>query len=473
MKKIIYSVIILIIASCSKLETGIEVSPSENNVLEEKILVSMSENAVSINDIHDVIARDFPHTKVSASSQYSIQSYVNNQSDTLMYIINFDKGGWKIYSSDKRTPAILAEGDTGIFSLEDGSPAVAMWISCIADDMARVKSSSDAELKFKKEEISSNKSFWPGQQLRVPDLPLIPNPPIIVEPKGHWEETITSSTIEYDSVEHMVPHWDQDAPYNACSPYYVTTPDVRAVAGCVAVAGAQVLYYLHNKAGVPSHMYSQCSCIGNVDGYNRVFSDTTSTVWASMNNGYQSYSSTMLPESILIGYVGESVNMHYHDGSLQYSWAVPVNLKSDLFEKHGISCSHDAYDEDIVKNSLLDNMPVIVSASNLMVPVDGKIHCFVIDGYRRTCTKYTHRHHFVLDEPPGGMYVMPEDYYTYTYSSPELTSIKINWGWSSQWTTGLNDGWFTLTGDWVIQNGDQTYDYNYYRKMIYGFTVAE
>ena len=60
----------------------------------------------------------------------------------------------------------------------------------------------------------------------------------------------------------------------------------------------------------------------------------------------------MLPEAILIGYVGSMVNMHYHDGNNKYSWAIPANLKTNLFEYYGINCTHESYDETIVKESL-------------------------------------------------------------------------------------------------------------------------
>lgn len=470
MKRFVFVTVImpLIVLSCSKISTDAHDNPDEVCFSVEDMVPSNSiANHVTLKDVHAVISRDYPATKGSSQS-YKVTPYMNEKSDTLMYIVNIGNGdGWKIYSSDKRTPPVLAEGANGRFSLDEGNPAVAVWMSCMATDVARVKQASDEELIFSSEDIILNKDFWPAIQTRVPDGPII-----VVNPSGHWEETVSSSIVEYDSIEHMVPQWDQDSPYNECCPYYVTTPSSRACAGCVAIAGSQVLYYLHDKLGIPEQMYSQGVCIGNTDGYSRTFSHPTDSIWSSMKFQYQQNSSGMIPEAILIGYVGAQVNMHYHDGAGQYSWAIPANLKTDLFECHGINCYHESYDESIVKESLENNMPVIVSASDLLIPLDGDIHCFVIDGYCRTRIKYTHDFHFVLDEPPGGLYVMPEDYTTYTYSEPEITAIRINWGWRSQWyqQTPVNDGWYSLTGNWVVNNNG-TYDYNHHRKMIYGFSV--
>lgn len=77
---------------------------------------------------------------------------------------------------------------------------------------------------------------------------------------------------------------------------------------------------------------------------------------------------------------------------------------------------------------------------------------------------------------PTGPYIVPEEYETYTYSSPQLTSIKINWGWYTQWDENnpVNDGWYSLTGGWTVIKGDNiTFDYNYQKYMTYGFGLAD
>lgn len=277
----------------------------------------------------------------------------------------------------------------------------------------------------------------------------------------------------------MVGKWDQAYPYNECCPYFTSVANKRAYAGCVAIAGAQMLHYLHYKIGRPENMYSVGYCNGNVDNYSCSYSNPNSSVWSNMSTSYIDDSTTTLPEAIMIGYVGSVVNMHYCDNIFgQFSWALPSNLKTDLFEPMGISCSRGSYDEDIVRSNLLNEMPVVVSASNLVIPTDGAIHCFVIDGYRRTQIKTTHHFTFVRDDPPSTIqkpWLVPEDYDTYHYSDPILTSIKINWGWASQWQENnpVNDGWYALTSGWTVIDGNSTYDYNHYVNMIYGFALAD
>lgn len=477
MKKCLNLIYIILLVSCTELASVIPMTVSD--IEQNSYKANRDSNRVSIHDVYDVLSRDFPNTKAASGIQeYDITSYVSNGNDTLMYIVNTKADGWKIYSSDKRVPAVLAEGYRGSFSIEEGSPAVAVWLDCVARDMERVHRSSDAELTFKKDEIEANKFYWTHQTEKLENNGQRLTDSLVILPPGHWEE-VTYTSVERDSVVHMVPKWDQWEPYNECCPYYVNEPNSRACAGCVSIAGAQILYYLHNKLGVPASMYSHGSCVGNVDGFQKLFSSLSESVWDQMSIENQSSNNTssVIPEAILISYVGQLVNMHYCENGIDnYSWALPRNIKDNVLDFYGITSSHENYDEDIVANSLLKGMPVIVSATDLLIPVDFDIHCFVIDGYKSERTKYTHHHYYVIESPPDQMITMPpKGYSTYTYSSSRVTAIKINWGWWSQWDSQdpKNDGWYALTGGWTVTNSGDTYDYNYNRKIIHGFEIAD
>ena len=465
----LYVIAVLLSVTCSK---EIPYSPGERTIDSCPSLI-LRDNSVSINDLMRRINGDIPQSKTNLSDEYDIIPYISSESfDTLLFIVNLKShNGWRIYSTDKRTPAILAEGETGYFSLDEGSPAVAVWIDCMAKDIARVKQSSDNELTFSPEEIAANRHSW-----------LLPEPvrghddTITPLPAGHWEEVgVYTSTEEYDRVDHMVGKWDQGDPYNECCPYYVNEPTKRAYTGCVAVSGAQTLRYLHAKLGLPQSIVSDYICLGNIQNPYRIFFNESSTIWSEMDTTYTFPGDSATAVAILMGHVGDLVGMHYWEiGSQQFSWAIPGNLKTYVFEYYGISCSQGEYNENFVKSSLLAMLPVVVWATNLLIPTDFDIHCFVIDGYRRTRTKTTHHFRYYYDEPvPGPPFPCPPEHCTYSYGPPVLNSIKINWGWWTQWQdTPVNDGWYTLTGGWTVTNGGQTYDYNHNRNMIYGFHAS-
>lgn len=429
--------------------------------------INSPSNTVSLNIARNKLER-LRHSTKSDYDQcdYSIVPYVSNLKDTLMYIVQFeDNSGWVILSSDTRVPPILAESSTGRFSLEEGNPAAAVWLSNMANDMARVRASSDEDLTFSKEEIENNKMEWGISPRSLPGE--------YSDPYGHWEVSSHSITEVCDTMDHMVAKWTQNSPYNELSPYYVDKPNERAAAGCVAVAGSQMLLYLHNKLGNPSTMFSQGYCVGNTSDYYREFTNATNTVWSQMSMSYQPYSLITLPEAILIGHVGQLVNMHYWENITNFnSWALPGNLQTNVFNYYGINCSRSSYNSDIVKTNLQNQLPVIVSGSNQLIPIDGYIHCFVIDGYKRTRKKYISVKYWVLDVPPPPGYIMPEDEVSVTYTNPEITSIKINWGWSSQWSDyHVNDGWYALTGGWTVNLNNDEFDFNHNLYMTYGFSI--
>lgn len=461
---------LLFVLSCGKASLDLTVAHESNLMTEVQGPISAG-NSVSMSDIISIIERDAPKTKSGDVVKYRIEPYIGENADSLMYIVNFDDSkGWKIYSSDKRIPAIIAEGDKGHFSIEEGSPAVVVWLDRISKDIASVKKSNDSELTLSSEEIESNQMFWSPIR-RIPIDPPVPEPNY---PPGHWEEVVYTRTLEYDRVDHMVAKWHQGYPYNTFCPLFVSIPDSRAYCGCVAIAGSQLLNFLHDRLSVPEKMYGSATISGDTNGFIRNFSDSSSFVWTWITNECQSSVYEAIEESILIAYVGDCVNMHYVDNITgQYSWALPRNIKTKLLEPYGINCSIGAYDSNTVKNSLLGGMPVIVWATDLLIPVDFDIHCFVIDGYREVYTEYEHHHHYVVDELPDRPYMVPRDYSTYTYSSHRFDSIRINWGWRSQWDEDdpVNDGWYSLASDWTVENGDDSYSYNQNVNMIYNFTI--
>lgn len=442
--------LLLLVIGCTKVSSSLDSPSREVNALPS------TGNFVTIHQVRDFAEKVFHTTKANDIIEYTIEPMRHAEGDTIAYIINTNGHGWKILSADSRTPAILAEDYRGSFSLSDGNPGVGIWIDCMKADMAAVRRSSDDQLKFSEEEIAAHKAFWGEGPLRKPELPEL-------DEGGYWATRTTSIVVEADSVDHLTPHWDQLEPYNVYCPLKSWSSTRHVPAGCVAIAGAQVLYCLHYKLGIPEEAYGLMSWNGNTP----IYCFPSSIIWDLMSPSYQDEAADK--EAILIQRAGYLSSMHYADTASSTS---QTNLRTSLFPSHGLSCSEHAYSQDTVKKYLICDSPVIVTAySNLLF---GSGHCFVIDGYKKTYTQYTHYHYWIPNDPdawyPPGMY---EPYYTYSSTSPEITAIKINWGWWTQWRTinPLNDGWYTLTGDWVAEHldGDTTH-YNYYRDMIYGFT---
>lgn len=431
---------------------------------------SYSDYFVDYHLVEDFFMRNNPHTRGEFSSQSSSILPFSFRNETVFYIVNFpDNQGWQIVSSDQRTPAILAESPHGSFSLDTDNAGLYAWMIGIAEDMYAVRHAANTDLSFSEEEISCNTRFWSKE----PSRSLDPHP----EDDGAWVGTSTTVTEVYDTIPHLTStQWAQRDPYNEYCPL-TTNGTGRAPAGCVAVAGAQMLYYLHDKWGVPEYMESSAYCSGYVGTGNYIMTqwNPTNTVWDDMITSlcYGSCSHYH-PESVMIARVGWLIGANYDNDGTSASMD---NLVDDVFNLYDIDCDYGSYSENAVKNSLLSGLPVIVGASRQWYPnwdfnIPG--HAFLIDGYKRTRIKTTTHYTFIPNDPENYDPSTHPSYDVITYSSPEITSVKMNWGWRSQWYPNYrNDGWYTLTGDWIVElNGNQV-NYHYYRRMINNFSVIE
>lgn len=110
---------------------------------------------------------------------------------------------------------------------------------------------------------------------------------------------------------------------------------------------------------------------------------------------------------------------------------------------------------------------------NAASDINGKLiyHAFIIDRYKRVVVRYESVFKWVYDvslkNPDGSDLMMPllPDDVRISYSTPIISMIGMNWG------SGLfsDQGWFTLTGDWIT--GSQKNNYNKNREMIYDFKI--
>ena len=231
-----------------------------------------------------------------------------------------------------------------------------------------------------------------------------------------------------------------------------------------------MIYYLHSKYGIPVNMVSVGYCVGNINNYEQHFDCAISTIWSQMGTLSEPALNPLapVPESLLIGFVCNLARVNYgNDGS----WTWDGVLDNRVFNVLGYDCSYDSYNETYVINSLLNGDPVVVEAKYSLLPWTG--HTFLIDGYLITRVHTTTLHYYLTTE--GFPDPDKPDYYTHSYTNPDITKIKMNWGWWSQWDHpyDVNDGWFALTGGWTVNEGESNeHTYQYYRYIYHNFSVS-
>ena len=97
-------------------------------------------NFVSLDKVKEFANQHILRTKGDVNIEVKIETYGKIADTPLLYVVNYGKSdGWQILSSDARTPAVIAEGDNGYFSLEEGSPAVRVWMDMMAGSIASVR----------------------------------------------------------------------------------------------------------------------------------------------------------------------------------------------------------------------------------------------------------------------------------------------------------------------------------------------
>jgi hypothetical protein len=388
----------------------------------------------------------------------------------MLYVSIKQSGGWTIYSSDTRVPAIVGQSDNGSFEelmLIDGAR---LWIQSLAEDMELIRSLPDEELNFSEEEIANNKAFWesvssPSQYIKEKLLPETRSSDDFLLAPGHYELASSISYTEvYDSIPSLITtKWHQNNPYNIYCPLK-SDNSTNAPAGCVAIAGAQMLYFLHNHLGVPLTAPSEAYCDGNINSYTWSQTNYTTDIWDKMGNGIYA--------APLIADIGRRVSMKYGDNS---SSASLKDLVKKVFSPYSISCTYANYDSDLLKKSLNNEMPVILGAMALSTSDKGteKVgHAFIADRYKRSQTVTKNTYNWVYDTtPPYKPLPMVPEKIEYTYSSPTINMIGMNWGWDSYYI--VSDEWYTLTGDWIITRDYYQRNWNIDRRMIYDFKVKD
>ena len=436
-------------------------------------------NFVSLDQVKEFANQHILQTKGDLNVEVKIEPYGKIANTPLLYVVNYGKSdGWQILSSDARTPAVIAKGDKGAFSLEEGNPAVRIWMDMTADNIASVRKSKDEELVFTKEDIDVHKKVW-GKNNREKEIRKILDPDVPVPENGYWKSELyhVEHNVIDEQIEHLTPHWDQGKPYNTLCPLRTDQQNSRAPAGCVALAAAQVLYYLHSIWNVPATMPSSGYCNDYV--YNnpqQYFSNFNDYGWSQMSYDYKEPWESAYYESLLIGFVGKTIKIDYgNDGSSAHE----KDIKDYLFPLYGIGSSYKNYNEQIVQNNLLKRLPIIIGATDYLIPLWGSNHCFVIDGFIKMQDEYTYYNYWVPAEPGDHKIYKAsfigeshEPYYSVDTTSVRISAIKINWGWWTQWDKNnpINDGWYDLTSNWCVTSNGSTFTYNHNVRMICNLT---
>lgn len=426
--------------------------------------------------------------KISKDSLFEIKSVkpFPSSDNPALYIINY-LDCWEAISSDKRIPAVIANG-RGELSVEDESNKSLVWLYSLSEEIRVLKTSndlpkdSDRYLMFWKL-ILSDKTLFDTKSPITRSGPDTLDHPV----PGHYELFyVEANDIDSVSINHLIQtKWGQDHPYNIYCPidssyvdayrfYYGTDPDAsdlyHCVTGCVATAGGQMIYYLSNNmgsGGIPVYRYASCNT--------REIPGTNYDAMQQWDQSHLNWSYFYGPDSlrmaaVMLANIGKHCEMWYY-GQFRYydlfgeqgyvyrplmSSSRLERLQQALYNEYGVdSFLFNFYEVtfnlyDYIESLLENGFPSIVDAG-----VNDTLtmrHAFIVDRYKKAYTEYVYNYRFIPDDP-SIPYYMFEDV-QYYFHSPTTTYFGMNWGYN-----GSNDeAWYVKSGNWYYGS------YNYNRR---------
>lgn len=437
-------------SACNKNEQYI----NAENAVSKTILRSFS---VTMDDI-DIYLHRYKGIKDTKSPSIQVEPVLSGV-DTIMFLINYDDG-WELLSADVRAPRVIAMAERGHITLQQISEA--------PDEVTLLFSSFANKVLF----LKHNPAFTDNNSFDEDWGTILPN-----RFNDGWE-LVNSIVLEsYEEIQNHLTStvWGQNYPWNIRAPYTNSTLSSHCLTGCVPVAAAQILYYLHDKIGVPAQSYgdsfTQAYIPSTADSLvlqnsDVVFDNATysALTWENMplsNSGtglYETVSTLMVQVGLFIGaeyYVGHTSGVFSH-------------VKTAFQNQYSIPCI-GTYNIDMstIVNSIIDDeMPVFLGISEYNENGQRLYgHGVVVDAAKRQYTLI--RNNYICElENINGELIIYQKSETVEERTPKY--VGINWGWDGAYMySGSSPIWFSTES---LSWSTGYYTWNNIDYMIYGFS---
>jgi len=385
------------------------------------------------------------------------------------YAINYSEG-WELISADKRYHPVIAQSPVGYFEYEKQIDPIAEWLGSYSEDINLLRYSENSSEVFTEsafEQMASYQEFWDIITANQDYIEANLNKTKALPGTGGGEWVLVDvivDTVGYQRVDHLITtHWHQDTPYNSFCPLTSYSSLYRVPAGCVAIAGAQMAYYLHEKIGLPAISPLNAYCVAQIPSSQGCYiaywgdpqmyvSNFSSTAWNDMASDDDVIAA-------LIAHVGICASMSYGDsGSEAYT-----NNLSSYFWGNNILCIWDQLNNSTYSDlygNILNGLPVVADATSYVIGASGG-HAFIIDGYKNLRVRISTLYTWVPDNPQTPQFY--DDRIEIMYTLPFDHQITMNWGWGNDYP--YDAGWYSTAGDWHVAS----YEYDFNRHILYNF----
>lgn len=400
--------------------------------------------------------------KSRSTSTYTVNPYLNDNGDTIAYVVNYDDG-WDLLSNDRRAPLVLASSSVGNFNInqiEQANNLNDYW-SDIEKSLTKLKSVPTSE----NDTLGQGWNALYVQNGSVKEEDIVKTKATFNETypgtNGYWVllESETRTISDEISSRVITNNWHQDLNSFIPQKQNEQQDSVHCKVGCVAVAGGQYLYYLHERNNNPRYMVDNVTYNHSTKTYS--FSGNSENVWQYMTNIlYGDYY-----VSIMLGYIASEIDMNF---GINKSTVNEMNLSNFINRMYGYNFSWYPYSASTIINKLKQMGAVVAVADGYdYAEQENCAHAFLIDGYRVLTTETTSTYGWVgednlgqdtNDRDPGGNIV---GYGFITTQTEETTTSTIYMNWGQSITLYNNIGFNVYATNWTM--GDAYFNTN---KMI-------
>lgn len=372
--------------------------------------------------------------------------------DTVMYIVNY-ADGWDLISTDHRVPMVMASSVTGSFNEDDASmpSAFKAYLNSMAEELYQVKHFENKN--------GSTYGLWQivsiqNDEVDMEKVQVAPRAVGSQPGNGHWELIeVLEPKLTVSAVDKLTnTKWNQSSPWNAYIPYSEEDSTQKGPAGCVAVALAQYLYFLHFKDNNPASTVT--TAIYNVFTNQYTYSGNSTAVWNEMAINSSGSSVAKDYVATFIGYVGKSVNTDYH---LSYGAADFSSALSFLNAQTGGNYYQSSMDYGYVSSELSKGRAVLAAADGYEGDVKVPGHTFVIDAKEERTMTTTSVYGWVgtdnlgndSNERDSDGNIVGYSFFYERDSKTVTTYFKMNWGGGS-----YDDTLFNISDEWNVNGVD-------------------
>lgn len=423
---------------------------------------------VTATDLENFVNFRRKESDRSNLSVREVKSYGFDSSQTLFYILNYDKG-WEVVAADKRVQPTLAHGDDGTFTMDTDNEPMKFWMNMLADGVLKTRQTSDIATRTSADnsEIGSNYiAFWDNISAQIDNSKETRSPRIqgsSYTPHGYNYLYLIDVEETRDSIKYgpFTPTtWGQKAPWNQFCPLKSNSTTTHAPVGCTATAGAQLLYYFCKRMGIWLEIPSYVQCTGNVDDFEYSFNNYTRHLWSDMALDINDVVGSVNSSAKLMSFIGFLSSMNYGNNG---SGAYPDTLMLSLEQLYNISSEKfDGMDSGIVIESLEHLMPVMIWGKNQNT---GNGHTWLIDGYlKETVTKTQYFAAFTTEQDESYIAQLDKD------DANHISQFtNYNWWYYMNW--GMDDNMYYSDKDRLFSTLPADWPYDDVIELIYGFQI--